>query len=204
MKTRDKILETAIRLFNEGGTAAMSTNHIADAVGISPGNLYYHFRHKEEIISAIYDRMSVEWVEIHALPEGETLTLTDLTRMVHRNFEVLWHYRFFYREMVVLVRNDDDLRRKYQAVRNGGFANFRHLFHHFIEAGVATAPSPPTTLDDLATMAWLVVEFWLTFVELGGEPVTAEQQERGVHLLMQVLRPYLVNSDQWLVISERQ
>ncbi len=41
--TKQAILTTAIDLFNDKGTAAVSTNHIAEAMGISPGNLYYHF-----------------------------------------------------------------------------------------------------------------------------------------------------------------
>ena len=57
MKTRDKIIHTALGLFNEQGTKAVTTNHIAAAVGISPGNLYYHFRNKEDIIRAIFEQM---------------------------------------------------------------------------------------------------------------------------------------------------
>jgi AcrR family transcriptional regulator len=194
MKTRERILDVAIQLFNENGTNAVSTNHIAEAAGISPGNLYYHFRNKEAIINAIYNRMSVEWADIHLLPAGQAPTLNDLTTIVRRNFEVLMPYRFFYREMVLLIRNDAELQAKYQAVRNGGFANIEYLLTQFINAGIARAPTPPTTMEDLAALVWLVVEFWLVFVELGGDSVTTEQQERGVHLLMQVLRPYLVVS----------
>lgn len=194
MKTRERILDVAIQLFNESGTNAVSTNHIAEAAGISPGNLYYHFRNKEAIISAIYDRMSAGWADIHVLPEGQSPTLNDLKMIVRRNFEVLVPYRFFYREMVLLIRNDAELQGKYQAVRNGGFANIEYLLTQFINAGIAKAPTPPTTMEDLAALVWMVVEFWLVFVELGGDVVTADQQERGVHLLMQVLRPYLVVS----------
>lgn len=53
---RDEILNTALKLFNEQGSANVSTRHIAEAMGISPGNLYYYFPHKEAIIHAILDR----------------------------------------------------------------------------------------------------------------------------------------------------
>ena len=58
MSTREKILDTALALFNKEGTAAISTNHIAEAAGISPGNLYYHFRNKEEVIRELFERLS--------------------------------------------------------------------------------------------------------------------------------------------------
>ena len=60
MKTKDKIIATAIDLFNIHGTKAISTNHIAKEMGISPGNLYYHFRSKNDIIRSISDNFSNE------------------------------------------------------------------------------------------------------------------------------------------------
>jgi len=115
--TKERIAQTAIRLFNERGTAAVSTNHIAEAAGISPGNLYYHFRNKEEIIRAIFERMIASWEQVSALPQDHALPLTDLRRILEETFSVLWEYRFFYREFVALMRRDPELGRRYRDVR---------------------------------------------------------------------------------------
>ncbi len=56
-ETQDKIITTALRLFNESGSLIVSTNRIADSCGISRGNLHYHFRTKEEIIQAIFQHL---------------------------------------------------------------------------------------------------------------------------------------------------
>ena len=76
--TKGRIAQTAIGLFNERGTATVSTNHIAEAMGISPGNLYYHYRNKEEIVRAIFERMIASWEVLSALPQDHAPTLTDL------------------------------------------------------------------------------------------------------------------------------
>lgn len=70
MNTRERIIEMAIRLFNELGTGAVSTNHIAEALSMSPGNLYYHFRNKEEIIRAILERMIARWEALYVFPKS--------------------------------------------------------------------------------------------------------------------------------------
>ena len=54
MKTKDKIIQGSIELFNQQGERNVTTNHIAEYVGISPGNLYYHYRNKDDIIRSIY------------------------------------------------------------------------------------------------------------------------------------------------------
>ncbi|MEJ2266260.1 MAG: TetR family transcriptional regulator, partial [Anaerolineales bacterium] len=102
MSTRDKILNGALALFNEQGTAAVSTNHIAAAINISPGNLYYHFRNKEDIISALFERLFAAWDETFQLPADRAPEMADIEAMIVGNYQLIWDYRFAYREMAAL------------------------------------------------------------------------------------------------------
>jgi len=86
MHTRERIIEMAIRLFNEQGTGAVSTNHIAGALEMSPGNLYYHFRNKEEIIRAILERMIGRCEALYVFPEENAPRLTSVRQIVTDNF----------------------------------------------------------------------------------------------------------------------
>ena len=191
MGTKERIVEAAIRLFNERGTAAVSTNHIAQEAGISPGNLYYHFRNKEEIIRAIFGRMMAAWEAIFELPQDRAPTLTDLRGMLEETYSVLWEYRFFYREFVALLRRDPELGRRYREVRESGLANTEFLLESFVASGVLREPEDPEAMPELAKLFWLIVEFWLPFVEMGEEAVGPERSQEGVGLMMRILEPYM-------------
>jgi AcrR family transcriptional regulator len=117
MGTRDRILDAALALFNEQGTGAVSTNHIAAAIAISPGNLYYYFRNKEDIIRALFERLFAAWDETFQLPANEPPGLADMERMIAGNYHIIWDYRFAYRELAALLQNDPELQAQYQAVR---------------------------------------------------------------------------------------
>ena len=184
-------MRAAVRLFNEGGTAAVSTNHIAQEAGISPGNLYYHYRNKEEIIRTIYGRMMASWEATFELPQDRAPTLTDLRAILEETFSVLWEYRFFYREFVALMRRDPELGRRYREVRERGLTNTEFLLKSFVEGGVLQDPEDPTAMSRLAKMFWLIAEFWLPFAEMGEERVGPDRLQEGVDLMMQVLRPYM-------------
>ena len=173
MPSRERILDTALGLFNERGTAAVSTNHIADAASISPGNLYYHFRNKDEVIRALFERLFETHGRVFALPEDRAPTLSDLRRLVRVNFDVLWEYRFAYRELAALLRRDGVLRERWLEVRRRGYAGFRELIAAFVTAGVVAAPSESAAVERLADLCWLISEFWLPSLEVSGQPVDA-------------------------------
>jgi AcrR family transcriptional regulator len=193
MKTRDRILATALQLFNASGTGAVSTNHIADALGISPGNLYYHFRNKEEIIRALFEQQYARWDALYALPDDRIPTLVDLQHLVRATFVTAWEYRFMYRELIALLRRDDQLHRRWVDIRTRGFEGFRELIELFVAAGVLRTPGDPSVVSRLAELVWLISEFWLASVEVSGATVDAAQMERGVGLMLQVLDPFIID-----------
>ena len=96
MTTKQKILETTLGLFNQDGATEVSTNHIATALGMSPGNLYYHYRNKEEIIRALFSEFDNAANILYSLPSDKLPTIDDLERMIEGTFELQWRYRFFF------------------------------------------------------------------------------------------------------------
>ena len=194
MSTKDNILTTALKLFNDEGTTSVSTNHIAEAAGISPGNLYYHFHNKEEIIRELFELMFAATDAGFNLPADKMPTLDDLQQYVRFNYKTIWAYRFAYRELAALLRSDPELHTKFLAYRKRGFAGFDQLFDAFVSVGILIAPTDPEVLTNLAETIWLISEFWLNSLEIGGKSINETQMERGVKLMMQVLEPFISKS----------
>jgi AcrR family transcriptional regulator len=191
VNTKERILDTAIRLFNEQSTGIISTNHLAEALNMSPGNLYYHFRNKEEIIRAILERMISRWEQLYRLPVERAPTLADVEELVGQNFSLVWDYRFFYRELSALVQRDPVLKQRYQEIRRQRLVAFEALFWRLVDVGVARSPSSSAPVGSLARLCWLISDYWLPFVEIDGELTMPEAIQQGVMLFMQVLSPYV-------------
>jgi len=107
MRTKDKIIVTSIELFNKSGVVAVTTNHIAKELVISPGNLYFHFRNKEEIIRQIFKIMCQETYQLWRVKKGQRLI--HPMELIEKNYELFWRYRFFHRETYSLRQKDAQL-----------------------------------------------------------------------------------------------
>ena len=77
-KTRQRILDTSLAMFNLQGEPNVTTNHIADELEISPGNLYYHFRNKDDIIEQLFQRYEERMDSALVAPEGRLPNLEDI------------------------------------------------------------------------------------------------------------------------------
>jgi AcrR family transcriptional regulator len=191
MSTRERILDTALRLFNERGTGEVSTNHIAEACEISPGNLYYYFRNKQEIIRELFQRLDTTWENGPQLPQDRLPSLDDLSMVIEANYQIVWQYRFAYRELVALLRQDAKLHANFLAVRQRGFDGFREMFKAFVAGGVFREPGESQAVDELMEVCWLISEFWLTNLEINGRNVDEAEMQHGAKLMLRVLQPYL-------------
>jgi len=188
-------LQAAVALFNEQGTGKVSTNHIAAAARMSPGNLYYHYKNKEEIIEAILDRMYVEWDPVWSLP-SDPVTRATLRDRLLRNFEIHWEYRFFYREAVALLLANESLRQKHVRMTESRMIDQELFVQRFVLDGVLRFPERFDGVRKLITACWIVANNWLAFLEMNGTAVDARRIQEGLELIWAILNPYLADDSE--------
>ncbi len=189
--TKTRILDAALALFNERGTDTITTNHIAESLGMSPGNLYYHYRNKAEIVRALFGRIMAAWADNYAVPPATMPSVAMMEAMLAGNFDIQARYRFFFRDLTLLLNADPDLAAAYQGSRAAGMGNTKFLISLFVEAGVITAPESDEAIDDITQLLWLVGDFWLVFRDTGGTPFGPDDTQQGVRMFRRILTPYL-------------
>ena len=188
--TQSRILQAALELFNEHGTAAVSANRIAEFCGISKGNLQYHYRNKREIIYSVFQQaineMDSSWYRDHLTP-----TLEHMAGMFVRQLQLILKYRFFYREMADLLRQDPLLRRCFAHNRARRLAEVELFLGALSERGLMNLPADVRTLRSVVELTWIVSENWLNYLDYNDRPVTVESILDGYREILEVLRPYL-------------
>lgn len=190
-RTRKRILDAARRLFNERGTPAVSTNHIAAEAGISPGNLYYHFEDKQAIIRALHAQYAAAHEHRWAPSPHAGENLAKLRENLAAGMELAWEYRFFEREILALLRADPKLCAAYREVYQRRLGEWLAFGEQLVAQGLVRSPRPPLTLHDLAVAIWLVAGSWLSFLDVTGDPQDPAQVAKGTDLVLAVLDPYL-------------
>jgi AcrR family transcriptional regulator len=162
--TQFRILQAALELFNEHGTAAVSSNRIAERCGISKGNLQYHFRNKREIIFAVFQQaigeMDAGWYRDHLAP-----TLEHMAAMFVRQLQLILKYRFFYREMADLLRQDPQLRKRFADNRERRMRDLERFMLTLQSRGLMRFPPDPRRLRSIIDVTWIVNENWLNYMD---------------------------------------
>lgn len=188
-RTRERILDAALELFNRSGSATVTTNHIAAHAGISPGNLYYWFRDKDEIVRELYARLVLEYETIWAAGVGESVELSplELLEQLAGGAELARKYAFFARDLLGLLHRDPVLAAEYAAVRTRRLGAFSSVARRWRADGIIR-PIGDEDLEDLVQAVWILAEMWFAFRELDVPDPAADD---GANILRVVLAPYL-------------
>lgn len=172
MKTKDRIVHVALELFNEFGERKITTNHIAAHLKISPGNLYYHYRNKSDIIARIFDQYEVMVESLFDLPQDREITLDDRAELTQKLLDLLWQYRFMHRDLVGMLENDQALHQRYQAFANHAIDQITMLYRRMCESGFMQMQ--PDEIQPLALNAWLLCTGWANYLRTA-QGITEEE-----------------------------
>lgn len=115
-KTRERILDASLEMFNKKKASNVSTVQISAAMKISPGNLYYYYANKEDVIRCIWDERMSGVLEGLLEKTDEIKTAGDILDYLKACLEYMVDYRFFYTELSTLFINDEELVEIYQDV----------------------------------------------------------------------------------------
>jgi AcrR family transcriptional regulator len=168
--TKERIKNTAIELFNTQDSLSITTNHIAKAAGISAGNLYYHYRNKEEIIREIYAEMSER---IESLKSFEKMiTSPNPLNILDESFDhygdLFWEYRFLMRDAPVLMALDSELKRAFVANQEKRITQIAGVIKFLISEEILQNIAK----DEIplrAKLYWFVTAYWQVFASMDGD-----------------------------------
>ena len=166
LKTKERILQLSLQLFNERGERSVTTNHIAAELGMSPGNLYYHFRNKNEIIKELMEQYQKETLEMLALPDDRLLDANDKIRYFQVLSSQLWAYRFLHRDVYHLVENNEDFRKMYPRFAGQVMQQGQKIYRAFVDAGLMKMTD--SEIEALIINLWIVLTNWTNFLYMSG------------------------------------
>lgn len=163
---RAKILRAARDLFNEHGTAAVSTNHIAERASVSPGNLYYWFRNKPAIISALFDEWSAASAPVTPADDSPAALLRALLATEAQNSAVASTYRGLSRDLLPLLHADAELAERYRENFRARSAALTAAAQQLVSAGFLRSPGGAEELGAFVSAFWVLTEFSAPFAEV--------------------------------------
>ncbi len=188
-KTRQRILDTSLAMFNLQGEPNVTTNHIADELEISPGNLYYHFRNKDDIIEQLFQRYEERMDSALVAPEGRLPNLEDIWLQLHLVFECIWEYRFLYRDLVDILSRNRHLRMRFARILKRAAGNATTVMRGLVQAGVMRASG--TEIEGTATNILVIATFWLNYASVRGDKDEQEAIRNGIVQVMMLISPFL-------------
>ena len=190
-KTRDRILEAALRLFNDEGLPAVSTHRVAAELGISPGNLHYHFKTKRLIVAWLFRRYE-DRLEPCLAAAASATALDDLWLSLHLTFEAISEYRFIGRDMDHLLNESPGLEARAQALTARQLLAAQSLCAGLASAGVIDASDEDVEM--LALQIVFATTCWFSFTRLmpGRRPASHGDAALAAYYTLTLLSPFVV------------
>ncbi len=198
-QTRERIVETSLQLFNHLGAPHVTTADIAGEMNISPGNLYYHFRNKDEIISELYAAFERRLEDLLAPPAGRIANVEDLWLFLHLLFEAMWDFRFLYRDLDEILSRNGALAVRFRGFIGRGKRTMLELCRSMVAGGTMRASDREVAA--LAENTVLVATYWMSYQKISGGAGRRGtfNLDRAAYQVLSLIAPFLRGKDRALL-----
>jgi len=188
MKTRDKILYKSLELFNELGEPNVTTLLISDELEISPGNLYYHFKSKTEILTEIFGWFENEMYQLLESPNSGS-DIEDQWFFLHLIFENIAKYRFIYKDVVNVLERYEEIKLRFQKIILKKREASLKILSNLQEEGSLQANDDE--VEALCEHIVLTATFWLNYKLISQGELTEDVLSQGVYQVISLVAPFL-------------
>jgi AcrR family transcriptional regulator len=194
VKTRDRISRAALALFNERGEAHVSLAQVAGRLGISEGNLWYHFRTKHDLVAELFAELEARFD--HTLsrdPASFGPLLAEFADCARQRYRDMWDYRFLYRHRFDLEK-EGELALRIAALIERAHRYTERALAAMVERQLLRAS--PQEITELAANAWIISRYWLDYLQerLSLARISEADLQAGVKQLFALYRPYLTEA----------
>ena len=190
-RTKERILEVSLAMFHSFGEPNVTTNAIADEMNISPGNLYYHYRSKDEIVTKIFGQFERELDELFAMGKDRAANVEDTWFWLHLLFEKIWKYRFIYRDLNHLLSKNRIIETHFKTLLENSQKKTERLMTEMRSINELSATDGE--IHAVATNLVMIVTFWHSYAYVMNPRKLDEEKamNQGVFQVMVLLAPYL-------------
>lgn len=203
INTKTKIKNSAIHLFNTQETLSVTTNHIAKEAGISPGNLYYHYKNKEEIVTDLYLDLSKRFEEINSfenilLSSNPIKVLDDTFELMG---EIFYEYRFLLRDSMVLIALYPSFKENFVRNQEKRIKQIESLLQFLLKENIIQYEEN-INLERRAKMHWFITAYWQSFASSTGN-VSRESIKEAKEIFFEfMIYPFLTQKGKEMLSSK--
>jgi AcrR family transcriptional regulator len=204
MKTKERILQGALELFNTHAASEVTTNDIARELKMSPGNLYFHYKNKEQIIRELFKRLAQEtsliWKpQTKLAKKNEKIQLVDF---IDKNLQLYWKYRFFHRELYTLRKKDPELSKLWRAHLKKLGRLMIILYKHWVRTGNMQPIKSVSEMEFIGELLFVSSNSFMQFFETVDRAPNQRTVEKAKRHIIRMLAPYM--SDEIKVGFEKE
>lgn len=188
--TKDRILQAALRLYNDRDPSSVTTAQLAEEAGIAEGNLHYHFRRKADVIAGLFDRYEVAAQAVLNEQPAQWAQPFDLPRYQRSWFELIWTFRFLHRGSCQLGRLPPGLRARGWSVQQDIQRHVQKTLLAWHQAGYLSLYED---IDTLIANLWMVAHYWMDYLAMsrGTTAPTQADLKWGIAQMEALCKPYL-------------